>query len=112
MVPMKPIAVFTTVGSEDEAKRIARALVERRLAACVQISRIESFYHWDGAVQNEPEYRLLIKTVDERYSAVEATIRELHSYELPAIHACAIDRIFVPYAEWLTENSAPGAVER
>jgi periplasmic divalent cation tolerance protein len=106
MVPMKPIAVFTTVGSEDEAKRIARTLVERKLAACVQISRIESFYHWNGAVQNEPEYRLLVKTIDERYSAVEAAIRELHSYELPAIHACVIDRIFAPYGEWIAANSA------
>jgi periplasmic divalent cation tolerance protein len=107
MVPTKPIAVFTTVGSEDEAKRIARALVERKLAACVQISRIESFYQWKGAVQNEPEYRLLVKTVDERYAAVEAAIRELHSYELPAIHACAIDRTFAPYGAWIVENSAP-----
>ncbi len=103
---MKPIAVFTTVGSEAEAKRIARALVERKLAACVQISQIESFYHWNGAVQNEPEYRLLIKTADERYGEVEAAIREMHSYELPAIHAWAMDRIYAPYGEWIATNSA------
>lgn len=103
---MKPIAVFTTVGSEDEAKHIARALVEHKLAACAQISAIESFYHWNGAVQNEREYRILIKTVDERYAEVEAAVRELHSYELPAIHACAIDRIFGPYGEWVERNSA------
>jgi periplasmic divalent cation tolerance protein len=109
MVPTKPIAVFTTVGSEDEAKRIARTLVERKLAACVQISVIESFYRWNEAVQDEREYRLLIKTVDERYSAVEAAIRELHSYELPAIHACAIERIFAPYAQWVAENSTAPA---
>jgi periplasmic divalent cation tolerance protein len=112
MVPMKPIAVFTTVGSEDEAKRIAQALVERKLAACVQISAIESYYHWKDAVQNEREFRLLIKTVDERYTAVEAAIREMHSYELPAIHACAIDRIFAPYSEWITENSSPAPISR
>jgi periplasmic divalent cation tolerance protein len=105
MVPTKPIAVFTTVGSEEEARRIAQALVERKLAACVQISRIESFYRWKEAVQNEPEYRLLIKTVGERYAAVESAIRELHSYELPAIHACAIERIFAPYGDWLSANS-------
>jgi periplasmic divalent cation tolerance protein len=105
MVPTKAIAVFTTVGSEDEAKRIARTLVERKLAACVQISAIESFYRWDGAVQNEREYRLLIKTVDERYAAIEAAIRELHSYELPAIHACAIDRISAPYGQWVIQGS-------
>ncbi len=103
---MKPIAVFTTVGSEAEAKRIARALVERKLAACVQISQIESFYHWNGAVQNEPEYRLLIKTAAERYGEVEAAIREMHSYELPAIHAWAMDRIYAPYGEWIATNSA------
>ena len=75
---MKPIAIFTTAGSADEARRIARAVVERRLAACAQITEIESFYRWQGAVQNENEWRLLIKSTDAQYTAVEAAIRELH----------------------------------
>jgi periplasmic divalent cation tolerance protein len=102
---MRCIAVVTTVGSLADARRMARELVERKLAACAQISEIESFYRWDGAVQNEKEYRVLFKTSAEQYGAVEAAIRELHSYELPAIHAAALDRVYQPYGEWIEANS-------
>ena len=101
---MTAIAVVTTVGNRAEAQRIARALVERRLAACAQISEIESFYIWKGAVQNEPEFRVLFKTVRERYGAVEAAIRELHSYELPAIHAYAFERVLPAYETWIADS--------
>ncbi len=80
---------------------MARTLVERGLAACAQISEIESFYTWNGAVQNEREFRVLFKTTGAMYGAIELAIRELHSYELPAVHACAIERIYGPYAAWL-----------
>ena len=60
---MDCIAVITTVASRDDARRIATALVERRLVACAQISEIESLYHWDGALQHDAEFRLLLKTV-------------------------------------------------
>jgi periplasmic divalent cation tolerance protein len=103
---MKPIAIFTTAGSADEARRIAGALVERGLAACAQITEIESFYRWKGAVQNEKEWRLLIKSTDAQYSVVEAAIRELHSYDLPAIYALAFDQALAPYADWIREESS------
>jgi len=85
---------------------MARALIERKLAACVQISEIESFYAWDGAVQNEREFRVLLKTTSERYQSVEDAIRELHTYELPAIHAFAFEYVYPPYAAWIESNSA------
>ena len=107
---MKPIAIFTTTGSADEARRIARAVVERRLAACAQITEIESFYRWKGDVQNEKEWRLLIKSTDAQYGAVEAAIRELHSYELPAIYAVAFEQAYAPYAEWIREESSTAGV--
>jgi len=103
---MKSIAIFTTAGSADEARRIAHALVERRLAACVQITEIESFYRWQGAVQNENEWRLLIKSTDAQYAAVEASIRELHSYDLPGIYAVAFDQALAPYADWIRRESS------
>jgi periplasmic divalent cation tolerance protein len=103
---MKPIAVITTAGSLAEARTLAEAVIQRRLAACAQINEIESFYHWKGAVQNEKEWRILFKTTDEQYPAVERLLRELHSYELPAIYACAVERAFEPYAQWIAENSA------
>lgn len=103
---MKLIAVFTTVGSLDEARMIARALVERRLVACAQITEIESFYSWSGAVQNDKEFRIMLKTTEARYKAVETAIRALHSYELPAIHAVAVERAYEPYAAWVGQCSA------
>ena len=102
---MKPIAVVTTVANREDAHRLARTLVERKLAACAQISEIESIYHWKGAVQQEPELRVLFKTTDERYDLVESTIRELHPYELPAIHAFAFEHVYPAYAEWILENA-------
>ena len=102
---MKPIAVVTTVANREDAHRLARALVERKLAACAQISEIESVYHWKGAVQQEPELRVLFKTTDERYALVESTIRELHPYELPAIHAFAFEHVYPAYAVWIAANA-------
>jgi periplasmic divalent cation tolerance protein len=102
---MSTIAIFTTVDSEAEARRIAAALVEQKLAACVQVSRIQSFYTWEGETQDEAEFRLMIKTVAERYAAVEAAVLELHPYELPAIYAVDLPRVHAPYAEWVDEHS-------
>ena len=102
---MKPIAVVTTVAKREDALRLAHTLVERKLAACAQISQIESIYSWKGAVQQEPEFRILLKTTDERYELVESTIRDLHSYELPAIHAFAFEHVYPAYATWIAENA-------
>lgn len=103
---MKLIAVYTTVGNLEEARKVARALVERKLVACAQISAIESFYSWNGEVQNDHEFRVLLKTTDEKYKAVEAAIRALHSYELPAIHAVALEHVYEPYGAWVEKRSA------
>jgi periplasmic divalent cation tolerance protein len=103
---MKTIAVLTTVDSLDQARAIATALVERRLAACVQISSIESVYTWQGEAQNEKEFRVMAKTVADRYPEIEAAIRTLHTYELPAIYALDIAQVFEPYADWVAENSS------
>ena len=85
---------------------MARALVERRLAACAQIDTIESFYIWDGAVQNAQEFRVTFKTTDALYGTIEAAIRELHSYTLPAIHAVSLAPIYDPYAQWIVNQCA------
>ena len=103
---MTIIAVVTTVGDKKEARRMAHALVEARLAACAQIEKIDSVYAWKGAIENGREYRVLFKTTEARYEAVEAAIRDMHSYELPAIYAVAVERIFVPYAGWIEGNAS------
>ena len=106
---MATIAVLTTIDSPGQARAIATMLVERKLAACVQISQIESIYTWQGALQRDDEYRLLAKTTEECYADVEAAIRELHSYDLPAIYAITMTHVFEPYADWVAENSSAGA---
>jgi periplasmic divalent cation tolerance protein len=101
---MSTIAIMTTTDSADEARAIASALVERKLAACAQVSSIQSYYRWQGAVQNDDEFRILIKTTRDRYADVEAAILELHSYDLPAIVAFDIAPAYGPYADWVAES--------
>ncbi len=98
------LVVFTTLPNADSARAMARMLVERHLVACAQVEGIESFYRWQGAVQHEPEHRLMLKTTANRYPAVEAAIREQHPYELPAIYAVPVAQAFEPYANWVTDH--------
>lgn len=100
-----PLLVVTTVGSREDAQLLARALVELRLAACAQIGEIRSVYRWQGAVHEEPEFRVLFKTRADRYAQVEAAIRERHPYELPAIHAIATRHAEAAYAAWVADNA-------
>ena len=97
---------MTPTDSLDEARAIAAALVERKLAACAQISSIQSYYTWDGEVRNDDEFRLLVKTTASRYADVEAAILELHSYDLPAVVAFDITQAFGPYVEWIAGSVA------
>lgn len=99
--PSALLAVFTTTATRDEAQRIATALVEQGLVACAQLSDIDSIYRWDGALQHSSECRLLLKTTVGRYAAVEALIRQLHAYELPAIYAVPVAQASAPYADWV-----------
>ena len=103
------LLVVTTVDSRDEAHRLARALVEQRLAACAQISAIDSYYAWEDAVRHDAEFRILFKVAASAYDEAEEAIRALHSYQLPAIHAIAVERAHAPYADWVVANSAPQA---
>jgi periplasmic divalent cation tolerance protein len=103
---MTAIAVVTTVGDKREARRIAHALVEAGLAACAQIEKIDSVHAWNGAIEHGKEYRVLFKTTEARYDAVESAIRDMHSYELPAIYAVPCERIFAPYAAWIESMSS------
>jgi len=101
----KPITVFTIIDSLEEARKLAQTVVGEKLAACAQISEIESFYTWENEVQNESEFRILFKTTRERYKDLEKAILELHSYDLPAIYAVDIDNTHEPFGEWIADNS-------
>jgi periplasmic divalent cation tolerance protein len=102
---IKTIAVVTTLGSLDEARAMARRLVEAKLVACAQVSEIESLYRWGDALQQDKEFRLLLKTTDDRYAEVEHEIVAMHRYELPAIHAFELARVYEPYARWVVEQT-------
>ena len=102
------IAVVTTVATREQAQALARALVELRLAACVQISAIESVYRWEGAVQSEPEFRLLCKTTAACWPAIEAAICARHGYALPQICAFALDPVNASYAAWVESECRTG----
>jgi periplasmic divalent cation tolerance protein len=104
---MKLLAVTTTVASIDAARRMARTLVEKKLAACAQVEEIESFYAWQGALANEREFRILFKTTEARVAEVEAAIRALHDYALPAIHAVALEHVDPAYGRWIEEGCTP-----
>jgi periplasmic divalent cation tolerance protein len=97
--------VLSTVGSEEEARKIAHHLVEQQLAACVNIvPKIESVYRWQGKVESNREYLLLIKTSSEKFLQVRDAIRELHSYELPECIALAVEDGSAEYLQWLEES--------
>ncbi|MFV0316461.1 MAG: divalent-cation tolerance protein CutA [Microthrixaceae bacterium] len=98
----------TTTDSEALASLIAADLVERRLAACVQVDAIRSFYRWDGEVRDEPENRLTIKCRTADFAEVERRITELHTYDLPEVVRMPIDGASAAYLGWLeSETSRP-----
>jgi periplasmic divalent cation tolerance protein len=97
--------VLSTAGSENEARKIARQLVERRLAACVNIvPRIESIFRWQGKVESNQEWLLLIKTSADLFDSVRNAIRELHSYQLPECIAISVDDGSSEYLDWMEQS--------
>jgi periplasmic divalent cation tolerance protein len=99
------VQVLTTVGSEEEAGRIAALLVEQRLAACVQVvGPVVSRYRWQGAVEEEREWQCLAKTTRAAFGAVEAAIREVHSYDEPEIVATPIVAGSPGYLAWIADE--------
>jgi periplasmic divalent cation tolerance protein len=97
--------VLCTAGSEEEARKIARHLVEQRLAACVNIvPQIESIYRWQGKLESAREWLLLIKTTENIFPAVRDAIRELHSYELPECISISVEDGSPAYLEWIDQS--------
>ena len=96
------LVVLTTTTTLQEAESLAEKLVTEKLAACVQVlPQMRSFYFWQGEVQKENECLLLIKTVSEKYEALETFILNNHSYSVPEIVALDAERAFGGYVDWL-----------
>ena len=101
------IVVLCTVPDEDTAQRLARGLVEARLAACVNaIPGVKSYYRWKGKTEVDSEIQLLIKTQRARFDELEAWIRANHPYEVPEIVALAADRVSESYLRWALEETS------
>ena len=104
------VVVFVTAGSPAEGDRLARSLVEERLAACVnRAAPIQSVYRWQGKVEQSEEELLIIKTRKSLFAALETRIRELHSYSVPEIIALPIVDGSEGYLRWLGEQLSDGA---
>ncbi|MGB2592393.1 MAG: divalent-cation tolerance protein CutA [Candidatus Acidiferrum sp.] len=99
--------VLVTCANPIQAKLIARSIVEKRLAACVNILRspIESHYRWNGKVEKARELLLFIKTTARRLGALEREVKRLHSYELPEFLVLPIASGSKPYLDWLDQNT-------
>jgi periplasmic divalent cation tolerance protein len=99
---MRAIVVVTTVGTEEQANLLARELIARRHAACVNIiPAVRSIYRWKGKICKDGELLLFVKTVQEEFEAVAATIRELHSYELPEILSFGVSQGDQAFLDWI-----------
>src|SRR5438105_1890710 len=99
------IVVLSTAGSEAEANQIARALVERRLAACVNVlPNIKSIYRWKEKIEESGEWLLVIKTTKTAFVQVRDAIQNLHSYELPECISLAIEDGGLEYLRWIEES--------
>lgn len=96
------IQVVTTVEKREDAQRIARVLVEKRLAACAQVvGPVTSTYWWEGRVEVAEEWQCLLKTREDRFGALEQAIREIHPYEVPEIISMPLVQVSSAYREWL-----------
>lgn len=99
------IVVYTTLPKRRKARQLAKNLLRERLIACANIFKIDSVYRWEGELQEEGEYGLLLKTRAELYPRVETRIKELHPYELPAIVSFPISNGSKKFLDWITSET-------
>jgi periplasmic divalent cation tolerance protein len=103
---MNGLLVVTNLPDRESAEELATLLIDRRLAACVNIlGPCTSVYRWQGEIQRDEEYRLLIKTVSARYADLESAIRASHPYELPEIIAVPIAHGLPAYLQWVESET-------
>jgi len=98
--------VIITAPDREEAENLADGILNNRLAACVQMADIRSFFLWEGAMQKESEVALYIKTTEARYSGLEAYIREYHPYDVPEIIKLPVTGGLPGYLNWLDSTTA------
>jgi len=97
--------VMTTTANKEQAEKIARVVLEARLAACVQIQDVTSYYWWDGKINRDAEQLLYLKTTLEHYFALEAAIVANHPYDTPEIIQLPVERGFEKYLSWMQSET-------
>lgn len=102
---MKPIIIQTTCGSKKEAQKIAQILIEKKLAACVQLTKIKSFYSWENKLCVDKEILLSIKTKKENFQKIQRKIKENHSYDLPEIIEIELTNASRSYLKFIEGNT-------
>jgi len=96
------IIVLSTASSAEEAEKIARRLVEQRLAACVNVAAgVRSFYRWKGSIEDTGEWLLIIKSSRSRFEKLQAELEKLHSYEVPEVIAMPVIEGARNYLDWM-----------
>ena len=102
---MSVVSVYAVFASTEEAERIGRAVVEARLAACINIlGPVQSIYRWQGEIETASEAAAVLKTSDENVDALMTRIAALHSYDVPCIVTWPIDKVLRPYAQWVDDS--------
>jgi periplasmic divalent cation tolerance protein len=102
---MSVVSVTAIFANRDEARTIARTVIEERLAACANIiGDIESIYHWQGEIEESREVIALFKTTAAQADQLIARIAALHSYDVPSVLSAPVDKVLADYADWVAEN--------
>ena len=102
---MEHYQLVTTTGSEQAAQELANAIVTARLGACVHVMPITSVYRWDGEVTQDAEWRLVVKTTDDRLDELMAFVKEHHDYDVPQLVATKLAQGSADYLEWITSQT-------
>ncbi len=96
--------VYITASSKEEAEKIAKHLLEKKLAACVNIFPIESYFWWEGKIEKADEYAMIVKTRAEKFAELRDEVKKVHSYSVPCICAIPIERGLKEFLDWIDET--------
>ena len=103
---MKPVIIVSTFPSKQSVTNIANQLVKKKLAACVNITKISSIYTWKGKIENQPEYLAFFKTTKKNKQILKKELEKLHPYDVPEIAEINVDSITHPYLKWLKDSTS------
>ena len=104
-VTVKPVVIVSTFPSKQSVTSIANKLVKKKLAACVNITKISSVYTWKGKVENQNEYLAFFKTTKKNQSTLKKELKKLHPYDVPEIAEINVESINQPYMKWLVDST-------